>query len=150
MPYYTNSPTLARFNAGRTFDVEDDVEFCPVLTEDDIQLLRYRRQPGYSSPSPVPVAAQTTPPPHSSSPSYYSGSPVGRHTAVAGYYVPGTTPRPRRDRALDIIDPNTGGSVSPQVVGYGSQGGYGAGSPMRGYYNNNNNVYPGQMRTREW
>lgn len=30
--------TSARFNASRSFDIEDDIEFCPIITEEELQL----------------------------------------------------------------------------------------------------------------
>lgn len=30
--------TSARFNASRSFDIEDDIEFCPLMTDDDVSL----------------------------------------------------------------------------------------------------------------
>ena len=45
MKELTESPAVSafrlRFEAGRSFDLDDDLEFCPgLLTEDDVSILR--------------------------------------------------------------------------------------------------------------
>lgn len=48
MKELTESPPVsafrARFEAGRSFDLDDDLEFCPgLLTEDDVRLASFPR-----------------------------------------------------------------------------------------------------------
>jgi hypothetical protein len=44
----------ARFEAGRSFDLDDDLEFCPgLLTEDDVSSIE---SDGYSPFYPTPYA----------------------------------------------------------------------------------------------
>lgn len=35
----TVSLTRARFNASRSFDLEDDMEFCPILSDEEVSTL---------------------------------------------------------------------------------------------------------------
>ncbi|ANB13561.1 conserved fungal protein [Sugiyamaella lignohabitans] len=88
---YSNQPLSqvgARFNAGRAFDVEDDVEFCPALSEEEVNLYRYGMLDSHGSPNhnlnSLSTSAQTTPPHSTAAPDYYyssgssGGSPISR------------------------------------------------------------------------
>lgn len=90
--------SIMKFNAGRSFDFEDDVEFCPTLTEEDLLLARYSSS---NHSSPVSVSASISPSQaHYASPArLYNGrpeSPLVRHAQ--------TPSRPKK--ILEIVDPN--------------------------------------------
>lgn len=91
------SITNAKFNASRTFEFEDDVEFCPVLSEEIIQYAKMTTFPvspfndNQTTPSSVSSSSshfehnyhsgfhlRTSQGPAVSSPMYYMGSPVSR------------------------------------------------------------------------
>ncbi|CAN6674936.1 hypothetical protein TRVA0_073S00232 [Trichomonascus vanleenenianus] len=112
-----------KFNAGRSFDFEDDVEFCPALSEEEINYARtiYGSSSPYSYSSGMSSASST--PPHSAttnvndmmlmnSNAYYLGSPVSRNASLNGV----SRGSARRERALEIIDPVTGGRVTSPVM----------------------------------
>lgn len=95
----------AKFNAGRAFEFEDDIEFCPVITEQEISLHHsYRMASYYSSPN--------TTPPHN-----------GGYDATDAYLG---SPVPRRSTAqpLQIVDPVTGGRVASPSYYYSQPGWY--------------------------
>lgn len=92
-----------KFDAGRAFDFEDDAEFCPVLSDEEIQFTRLAMNSNHSSGNQSPVSnspyspySNTTTPPHSSTNmtltnshdmnmnNYYQhmGSPVSRHSQL--------------------------------------------------------------------
>ncbi|KAI9883106.1 MAG: hypothetical protein M1823_005128 [Watsoniomyces obsoletus] len=111
----------ARFEAGRSFDLDDDLEFCPnLLTQDD---LHYMSSPSSSdrsslssnSPeaSPMPQAAQPTqtiaPAPH-----HFFSNPTSSHSsttthfqanAQANLFQPAAV---RARNAIPIVNPSTG------------------------------------------
>lgn len=123
----------ARFEAGRSFDLDDDLEFCPgLLTEDDLHSIQSSASDRSSlasiSPDSSPLQHQITPathsiansasvpPPSSSSiqlsPSYsLSHAQKQQHlhqaqSAVGG----GGLARPRQ--AIPIVNPSTGMRVA--------------------------------------
>ncbi|KAK9382084.1 uncharacterized protein V2V93DRAFT_171677 [Kockiozyma suomiensis] len=94
--------TRAKFDAGRAFDLEDDLEFCPsLLSEEELQSAT-----SYSSD-------------HSSTSGSPESSPLQsqiRPSPMLGQLSPGMSPgRPsanRTRRAIVIVDPATGMRVA--------------------------------------
>ncbi|KAK9314087.1 hypothetical protein V1522DRAFT_438270 [Lipomyces starkeyi] len=90
----------AKFDAGRAFDLEDDLEFCPsLLSEEEIQsATTYSSDRSSTSGSPESSPLQTQVRPSTSS--------------MLGQLSPGMSPgRPashRVRRAIEIVDPATG------------------------------------------
>ncbi|KAK9465971.1 hypothetical protein V1512DRAFT_209325 [Lipomyces arxii] len=102
----TNSALLhsrAKFEAGRAFDLEDDLEFCPsLLSEEELQsATSYSSDLSSTSGSPESSPLQTQ---------------VRPTTNIMGQLSPGMSPgRPlahRVRRAIEIVDPSTGLRVS--------------------------------------
>jgi hypothetical protein len=106
----------ARFEAGRSFDLDDDLEFCPgLLTEDDLQSIHSssdRSSLSSGSPASSPLQQQIQPAqqvspsfslsshsnPYAPSPSaFFQPSQMKMHQAPAG-----------RTRKIPIVNPNTG------------------------------------------
>lgn len=59
MKELTESPPVsavrARFEAGRSFDLDDDLEFCPgLLTEDDVSLTNFSPNAAFRREVPEP------------------------------------------------------------------------------------------------
>uniref|UniRef100_A0A060SXJ0 ARAD1A13464p n=1 Tax=Blastobotrys adeninivorans TaxID=409370 RepID=A0A060SXJ0_BLAAD len=91
---YSPSPVNVRgFNAGRSFEFEDDVEFCPALTEEQIastlnqaHMNGYMGSPYMSSPTNGVVRPAQGTPVSMDPQMYYSnahtGSPVARGRRV--------------------------------------------------------------------
>ncbi|KAK9473051.1 uncharacterized protein V1510DRAFT_364347 [Dipodascopsis tothii] len=93
----------ARFDAGRAFDLEDDLEFCPsLLSEEEIQSVSAYssdRSSTSGSPESSPLQGKI----HANallmgqlSPGRPMGYPSSQH------------PTPRVRRAIEIVDPATG------------------------------------------
>ncbi|KAK9457286.1 hypothetical protein V1511DRAFT_160648 [Dipodascopsis uninucleata] len=111
----------AKFDAGRTFDLEDDLEFCPsLLSEEDFQsastLYSSDRSSTSGSPESSPLQSQLKP---SAAAAVIAGGFVGQ-------FSPGRVSAPRTRRAIEIVDPATGMRVaspplsSPAKVPFGS------------------------------
>ncbi|KAK9459937.1 uncharacterized protein V1516DRAFT_467999 [Lipomyces oligophaga] len=92
----------ARFDAGRVFDVEDDLEFCPTLSEEEIQ-----------SATPYSSDRSSTSGSPESSPLQHQIRPA---SMIYGQVSPGVSPvrsaLSRTRRAIEIVDPATGMRVS--------------------------------------
>ncbi|KAJ8102163.1 hypothetical protein POJ06DRAFT_266771 [Lipomyces tetrasporus] len=90
----------AKFDAGRAFDLEDDLEFCPsLLSEEEIQsatTYSSDRSSTSGSPESSPLQTQVRP----------------SNSGMLGQLSPGMSPgRPgahRARRAIEIVDPATG------------------------------------------
>ncbi|KAI9794404.1 MAG: hypothetical protein M1816_005473 [Peltula sp. TS41687] len=107
-----------RYEAGRSFDLDDDLEFCPgLLTEDDLQYIsspsssdRSSLSSG-SSPESSPLQQQAQPtPPISSTPAITSHSATYPNNPYqAGYQMKIHQPSALRTRnAIPIVNPSTG------------------------------------------
>ncbi|KAK7208536.1 hypothetical protein BZA70DRAFT_265804 [Myxozyma melibiosi] len=96
------SQARAKFDAGRAFDLEDDLEFCPsLLSEEELQsATSYSSDRSSTSGSP-----ESSPMQHQIRPS-----------VMLGQLSPGMSPgRPsanRVRRAIEIVDPATGMRVA--------------------------------------
>jgi hypothetical protein len=107
----------ARFEAGRSFDLDDDLEFCPgLLTEDDLQSIHSssdRSSLSSGSPASSPLQQQIQPAqqvspgfslsthsnPYASSPSsFFQPSQMKIHQTTTG----------RSRNAIPIVNPSTG------------------------------------------
>ncbi|CAI7580897.1 unnamed protein product [Penicillium bialowiezense] len=125
----------ARFEAGRSFDLDDDLEFCPgLLTEDDLHSIHSasdRSSLSSGSPDTSPLQHQIQPvqqvtPSISLSPAQ-TNSYV--HPGVAGnpnhvnYHQQQQQPANRTRKVIPIINPSTGmtmtsppSSISPAMM----------------------------------
>jgi hypothetical protein len=113
-----------RFEAGRSFDLEDDMEFCPgLLTENDLVSIHSSSSERSSLASNSPQGSPTQQPTqvaassftlHSSSPAFIPPSYQNQHPAMK-LHQPSAT---RARNAIPIINPATGISMSspPQSV----------------------------------
>jgi hypothetical protein len=113
-----------RFEAGRSFDLEDDMEFCPgLLTESDLVSIHSSSSERSSLASNSPQGSPTQQPTqvaassftlHSSSPAFIPPSYQNQHPAMK-LHQPSAT---RARNAIPIINPATGISMSspPQSV----------------------------------
>ncbi|KAK9477224.1 hypothetical protein V1514DRAFT_343977 [Lipomyces japonicus] len=103
----------AKFDAGRAFDLEDDLEFCPsLLTDEDLHAAYASDHLSTSSGSPdsSPLQSQLRPNP---SPAGAPAAAVATSTStmlgqLSPAMSPGRTSGPRVRRAIEIVDPNTG------------------------------------------
>ncbi|KAL2837167.1 hypothetical protein BJY01DRAFT_47027 [Aspergillus pseudoustus] len=108
----------ARFEAGRSFDLDDDLEFCPgLLTEDDLHSIHSassdRSSLSSGSPDTSPIQHQIQPvqqvtPSISLSP---ASSNTYLHSAVTGNYNQVNFQQPaavRTRKVIPIINPTTG------------------------------------------
>lgn len=99
----------ARFEAGRSFDLDDDLEFCPnLLTEEEIQSISSSSSDRSSNASSSP---QSSPMQHQIQPSSFSLNPYGPYAYNQNMYMkvqhsPPVTTRVRN--AIPIVNPNTG------------------------------------------
>lgn len=99
----------ARFEAGRSFDLDDDLEFCPdLLTEEEIQSISSASSDRSSNASSSP---QSSPMQHQIQPSSFSLNPYGPYAYNQNIYMkaqhsPPVTTRVRN--AIPIVNPNTG------------------------------------------
>ena len=118
----------ARFEAGRSFDLDDDLEFCPsLLTEDDFHSINSASDQSSlssSSPSSSPLqqqiqpAQQVTPPSVSLSPgsstngssSYVQPGVVGNNNVNQFSFQQPAASRTRK--VIPIVNPNTGMTLS--------------------------------------
>jgi hypothetical protein len=110
----------ARFEAGRSFDLDDDLEFCPgLLTEDDLHSIHSasdRSSLSSGSPDTSPLQHQIQPvqqvtPSISLSPAQTNAYV---HPGVAGNpnHVNYQQPANRTRKVIPIINPNTGMTLS--------------------------------------
>jgi len=103
----------ARFEAGRSFDLDDDLEFCPeLLTEEEIQSISSASSDRSSNASSSP---QSSPMQHQIQPSSFSLNPYGPYSYNQNMYMkvqnsPPVTTRVRN--AIPIVNPNTGLTVA--------------------------------------
>lgn len=112
----TDSSVAARYEAAKSFDLEDDLEFCPALTMDEVRQyydditaksIYYPNALNHTHPHPSPPSQSSTPsPPHN----YIHPSPphinVSRIAASsANVFRPPS--RSKGTAAIKIIDPNT-------------------------------------------
>ncbi|KAL8924592.1 MAG: hypothetical protein Q9172_002626 [Xanthocarpia lactea] len=139
MKELTESPPIsafrARFEAGRSFDLDDDLEFCPgLLTEDDLQSIHSSSSDGsLSSGSP-----QSSPMQHQIQPHQQVAPSFSLSSASNNHYNPSTgfqsnsdqhqlklhQPAALRTRnAIPIVNPSTGmkvpsppSSISPAMM----------------------------------
>ncbi|KAL4951835.1 hypothetical protein BDW69DRAFT_201173 [Aspergillus filifer] len=108
----------ARFEAGRSFDLDDDLEFCPgLLTEDDLHSIHSsasdRSSLSSGSPDTSPIQHQIQPvqqvtPSISLSP---ASSNTYLHSGMTANYQQGSFQQPsaaRTRKVIPIINPNTG------------------------------------------
>jgi hypothetical protein len=101
----------ARFEAGRSFDLDDDLEFCPdLLTEEEIQSISAASSDRSSNASSSP---ESSPMQHQIQPSSFSlTNPYGPYTYNQNVYIkpqqspPTVTTRVRN--AIPIVNPTTG------------------------------------------
>ncbi|KAH6640669.1 hypothetical protein F5144DRAFT_105911 [Chaetomium tenue] len=109
-----------RYEAGRSFDLEDDMEFCPaLLTESDLVSIHSSSSERSSLASNSPQGSPTQQPTqvaassftlHSSSPAFIPPSYQNQHAATAmKLHQPSAT---RARNAIPIINPATGVSMS--------------------------------------
>lgn len=110
----------ARFEAGRSFDLDDDLEFCPnLLTEDDLQSIHSsssdRSSMSSNSPEASPMQHQTQPAqqpaPSFSLPSTSNtyGPPQFQTSSQTKLHQPSAV---RIRNAIPIVNPSTGMKVS--------------------------------------
>ncbi|KAK4251614.1 hypothetical protein C7999DRAFT_37357 [Corynascus novoguineensis] len=106
-----------RFEAGRSFDLEDDMEFCPnLLTESDLVSIHSSSSERSSLASNSPQGSPTQQPTqvasafalHSSSPAFVPPSYQTQHSALK-LHQPSAT---RARNAIPIVNPATGISMS--------------------------------------
>jgi hypothetical protein len=103
----------AKFEAGRSFDLDDDLEFCPeLLTDEEIQSISSASSDQSSNASSSP---HSSPLQHQIQPSSFSLNPYGQYTPNQYAYVkvqnsPPTTARARN--AIPIVNPSTGMRVA--------------------------------------
>lgn len=113
----------ARFEAGRSFDLDDDLEFCPgLLTEDDLQSIHSSSSDGSmssGSPQSSPMQHQIHPIPNVtpsfslsslSSNSYNSASNYQSNNHQQMKILQPSALRPRN--AIPIVNPSTGKSLT--------------------------------------
>jgi hypothetical protein len=106
-----------KYEAGRSFDLEDDMEFCPgLLTESDLVSIHSSSSERSSLASNSPQGSPTQQPTqvasgfalHSSSPAFIPPSYQNQHSALK-LHQPSAT---RARNAIPIINPATGISMS--------------------------------------
>lgn len=119
----------ARFEAGRSFDLDDDLEFCPaLLTEDDLHSIQSavsdRSSLSSGSPDASPLQHQIQPAQHVN-PSI-SLSPASLHTySTLGHNMHQSKLQPsaaRTKNAIPIVNPSTGMRVSSPPTSMSSRG----------------------------
>jgi hypothetical protein len=132
LPFTSSSPHLLsrsslstaryRYEAARSFDLDDDLEFCPgLLTEEEMQCVHSsssdRSSNSSGSPSSSPLQHQIQPTPSPLYSSYQSGYPTKAYPSPTGNVkLPQQTSRVRN--AIPIVNPNTGMRVSsPPLLG---------------------------------
>lgn len=100
----------ARFEAGRSFDLDDDLEFCPdLLTEEEIQSISSASSDRSSNASGSP---ESSPMQHQIQPTSFSlANPYGPYAYNQNMYMkvqhsPPAVPRVRN--AIPIVNPQTG------------------------------------------
>ncbi|KAJ5227261.1 uncharacterized protein N7469_007267 [Penicillium citrinum] len=126
----------ARFEAGRSFDLDDDLEFCPnLLTEDDLHSIHSassdRSSLSSGSPDTSPLQHQIQPvqqvtPSISLSPAQansYVQAGVTGNLNHANYHQSAANPANRTRKVIPIVNPNTGmtlasppSSISPALM----------------------------------
>lgn len=139
MKELTESPPTSafrvRFEAGRSFDLDDDLEFCPgLLTEDDLQSIHSSSSDGSlssGSPQSSPLQPQIQPQQQitpsfslSSAASNNSYNPVTGFQSSNGQQMKIHQPSALRTRnAIPIVNPSTGmrvpsppSSISPAMM----------------------------------
>jgi hypothetical protein len=101
----------ARFEAGRSFDLDDDLEFCPdLLTEEEIQSISSASSDRSSNASGSPESSPTQ---HQIQPTSFSlANPYGPYSYNQNIYMkvqhsPPTLPTRARN-AIPIVNPQTG------------------------------------------
>ncbi|KAL2174343.1 uncharacterized protein P884DRAFT_209342 [Thermothelomyces heterothallicus CBS 202.75] len=106
-----------RFEAGRSFDLEDDMEFCPnLLTESDLVSIHSSASERSSLASNSPQGSPTQQPTqvasgfmlHSASPAFVPPPYQTQQSALKLHQPSATRPR----NAIPIVNPATGISVS--------------------------------------
>ncbi|KAK3321474.1 hypothetical protein B0T19DRAFT_267203 [Cercophora scortea] len=113
-----------KFEAGRSFDLEDDMEFCPgLLTESDLVSINSASSERSSLASNSPQSSPTQQPTtvassfslNSTSPPFISANTYHNHHTGLKLHQPAAT---RARNAIPIINPATGISMSspPQSV----------------------------------
>ncbi|KAJ5654256.1 hypothetical protein N7520_011481 [Penicillium odoratum] len=110
----------ARFEAGRSFDLDDDLEFCPnLLTDEDLHSIHSAGSDRSSLSSGSP---DTSPLQHQIQPVQQVTPAISLSPASANSYVHGVTnpnqlnyqqqPANRTRKVIPIINPNTGMSLA--------------------------------------
>ncbi|KAI4130241.1 MAG: hypothetical protein LQ341_006486, partial [Variospora aurantia] len=138
MKELTESPPIsafrARFEAGRSFDLDDDLEFCPgLLTEDDLQSIHSSSSDGSmssGSPQSSPLQQQIQPQ-QQVTPSFSLSSTSNSYNPSNNYHSNNNhhqlklhQPAALRTRnAIPIVNPSTGmrvpsppSSISPAMM----------------------------------
>jgi hypothetical protein len=104
----------ARYEAGRSFDLDDDLEFCPAGLLDEEELLSISSSSSDRS-SVTSGSPESSPLQHQVQPSY--AMPTQAYPSVPSYYNPVSQvkyqqqPQPTSNRvrnAIPIVNPNTG------------------------------------------
>ncbi|ODQ64605.1 hypothetical protein NADFUDRAFT_83549 [Nadsonia fulvescens var. elongata DSM 6958] len=110
MAYQFINSSKNKFNAGRAFDLSDDIEFCPVLSDHERNTSMYfagangTMMSPYMSPSALHMPQDGGL--HSYNLTSKVTSPSPRNSSSA---------RVKRDKALEIVNPSTGKISSPSV-----------------------------------
>jgi hypothetical protein len=104
-----------RYEAARSFDLDDDLEFCPgLLTEEELQAMHSsssdRSSNSSGSPESSPLQHQIQPTSTSSTFMSYGSVPVFHPTHHLKLQQPPVSARSRY--AIPIVNPNTGMRVS--------------------------------------
>ncbi|KAF3936257.1 hypothetical protein ABW19_dt0206176 [Dactylella cylindrospora] len=118
-----------RYEAARSFDLDDDLEFCPaLLSDEELQSVHSGSSDGSSlssgSPNGSPLQHQIQPSSASSSYSYSShssyGAPINSYPTQAK--IQQTTSQRTRN-AIPIVNPNTGMRVAspPHMIPHPTQ-----------------------------
>lgn len=110
-----------RFEAGRSFDLDDDLEFCPnLITDLDMfSLSSASDQSSFSSESP-----ESSPQAHQASPSYHVNSNTPPYLPISYQYQTSKSkydqPTSRRN-AIVIVNPNTNNDSLTCIHGRSTQ-----------------------------
>ncbi|KAL8731635.1 MAG: hypothetical protein Q9166_003323 [cf. Caloplaca sp. 2 TL-2023] len=139
MKELTDSPPIsafrARFEAGRSFDLDDDLEFCPgLLTEDDLQSIQSSSSDGSlssGSPQSSPLQQQIQPQQQVTPSFSLSSASTNNYNPSTGFQSnndqhPLKLHQPaalRTRNAIPIVNPSTGmkvpsppSSISPAIM----------------------------------
>ncbi|KAF3161327.1 hypothetical protein TWF106_004419 [Orbilia oligospora] len=120
-----------RYEAARSFDLDDDLEFCPaLLSEEELQSVHSgsdRSSLSSGSPNGSPLQHQIQPSSASSSYSFSShssfGGPINYHHHHQHHQQKSQQSSQRIRNAIPIVNPNTGMRVSspPNMIPHPTQ-----------------------------